>query len=99
MNFRQQCAIYHKSRKYADILKNIIVYGFMLAIFLIFFFCVFGRLSWIWNVIICIALFIICPYIGGLLSVFIDKPVKVLFYRILKNSVTKCPLPDSDKQG
>ena len=47
MNFRQECAIYHKSRKYADIVKNIIVYGFMLAIFLIFFFCVFGRLSWI----------------------------------------------------
>lgn len=92
MNFKQQYAIYQKSRKYTDIVKNMIIYGFMLAIFLIFFFCAFGRLYWIWNIIICIALFIICPYIGGLLSVLIDSPVKVLFYRILKNSTTKSQL-------
>ena len=92
MNFRQQYAIYQKSRKYADIVKNIIVYGFMLAIFLVFFFCIFGRLSWIWNVIICIALFITCLYIGGVVSALIDRPVKVLFYKILKNSTTKSQL-------
>lgn len=92
MNFKQQYAIYQKSRKYTDIVKNMIIYGFMLTVFLVFFFCIFGKLSWIWNIIICIALFIICPYIGGLLSVLIDKPVKVLFYKILKSLTTKSQL-------
>ena len=92
MNFKQQYAIYQKSCKYADIFKNIIVYGFMLAIFLIFFFCIFGRLCWIWNIIICIALFITCLYIGGVVSALIDRPAKVLFHKILKNSTTKSQL-------
>lgn len=92
MNFRQQCAIYQKSCKYAGIFMNIIVYGLILAIFLVFFFCISGKLSWIWNTIIIIALFITCPYIVGLVSVLIDRPVKVLFYKILKNSTTKSQL-------
>ena len=92
MNFKQQYAIYQKSCKYADIFKNVVTYGFMLAVFLIFFFCIFGRLSWIWNVIICIALFITCLYIGGVVSALIDRPAKVLFYKILKNSTTKSQL-------
>lgn len=92
MNFKQQYAIYRKSCKYADIFKNVVTYGFMLAVFLIFFFCVFGRLSWIWNIIICIALFITCLYIGGVVSALIDRPAKVLFHKILKNSTTKSQL-------
>ena len=84
MNFKQQYAIYRKSCKYADIFKNIIVYGFMLAMFLIFFFCVFDHISWIWGIIIIVALLLVCLFFGSLIASMFDRPFHKLFFKMLK---------------